>query len=638
MQIVSDATRQLVDNHAKVTLTAYVDGKLLEYDIGLTSYYPNCGSDSEFSIGNATSAYIEFYIAAARPDLEGHALTVRWAVDEEDHPLFTGTVKTAKVSAGRTTITAWDAMTYGGRNKFTAAYTQDIDAATAFASVAVQMGIEADADAVALLSGITITGGLDVFTDDTTNSAVAGCIAALVGGNAVISREGKLAIARYAVVDWSSEPYEGGAQAENNDFSVTGLTFQREVSSIASNVDGTAGTTTETTEFSAGDGTLMFNNPLADQDAVDRAMETLADVVFRPGSYTIPGGILLEPGDIISVESMDGTYSVAVTTIFMSIDGGVKSTIGCGGESESSGVVGTINQALKALQADYAKLQKLVAENASIINAKINNLSVEDLKAGKITSLDGNAWFDLTTGRFGVHHDNGVGISLFQGAIDYSINGTTVMQMTTDSSGRAVILLKSADGKTTLFELSTDTDEEAATLSLRNADGTMSTYPIGWTMFGGVPVLAELGFGISVDLASEVSGILPVPDGGTGANNAANARANLGAVGKPVLIWENASPTSEFAEQTITANASGYSRFLTVFGVTNSLSRYVTAIFEKGKWEMATVSTLRNYYRSIKISSTAIAFSDSLYYATYGNATETTDNTKLIPVAVYGIE
>jgi len=69
----------------------------------------------------------------------------------------------------------------------------------------------------------------------------------------------------------------------------------------------------------------------------------------------------------------------------------VRSSASCGGAGEEGGASGTINQALRSLQADVAQIRSLVAENATIISAKITNLSVEDIKAGRIRSMDFSA-------------------------------------------------------------------------------------------------------------------------------------------------------------------------------------------------------------------------------------------------------
>lgn len=386
MQNVSDAVLALLASYAKVTLTAYIDGEPLDAAIDSGEYTPSCGSADVFSIGNACAAGWKMTIAAARPDLTDHRIYMTWSVDGTEYPLFTGQVSKVKVSAGRTTVEAWDDMYYGGSKPY--APTEDAcTAAAAFSGIAEAMGISAEPETLEALSGIYVT-GLAALSGDLSNSAVAGHIAGLLGGNAVMTRSGQLAIRLFAETGWHTECYSGDANAENSDFAVTGLTLQRETVASSQNADGTSCEASETEEYGAGDGTLMISNPLADQDAADRAYTALEGLTFRPGTYSFPVGLSLEPGDIFTVQTMDGSYSVAAVSITMSIDGGVKTSVSCGGSDETGGCVGQINQALKALTADFARLRKLVADNATIVSAKITNLSADDITAGRIHSTD----------------------------------------------------------------------------------------------------------------------------------------------------------------------------------------------------------------------------------------------------------
>lgn len=390
MQIVSDIVKQLVGAYQKITLSVYIDGERLDAGIGSCEYAPSCGDANEFSFGNACAASVSFVLGAAYRDLKGRRVQVKWSVNDEEYPLMTGQVEDAQVSAGRTTVEAWDDMYFGGSNAFslTGTLSADVDAAIVFAAVAEAIGVEAEQETLDALAGITIVGGLTGIKEETSNSAVAGYIAGLIGGNALITRAGQLAARGYTQTDWKTEPYSGGASAENEDFTVTGITLQRESTVTAVNSDGTTVENGATQEYISGDGALMVNNPLADQAAADRALEALESVTFRPGSYSFPGGLLLEPGDIFAVESMDGTYQIAAVAVSMSFDGGVKTSVACGGAVKSGGAAGTINQALKVLYADFARLRSLVAENATIVSAKITNLSVNDIIAGRIRSTD----------------------------------------------------------------------------------------------------------------------------------------------------------------------------------------------------------------------------------------------------------
>lgn len=376
MQIVSDAVKQLLDNFSKVTLSVYVGGEKLEADVDSCSHTGACAGDSEFSFGNACAAGVSISLGARVIVPKESRIKITWSVDDAEYPLITGKVKRAKVTAGRTEVEAWDDMYYAGSDAFhiTEAVSADCDADVAFAAVAASMGVSAEPETLKMLSGLALPGGLSSVGSDVSNSAVVGYIAGLVGGNALMTRAGLLAIRQYTETGWETEPYSGGASAENEDFSVTGVTLQREKAVNTVNDTGATYEQMQTEEFVAGDGALMFSNPLASQEAADRAYAALQMVSIRPGDYSFPGGLLLEPGDIFTVHSMDGSYSVAVATITTDYDGGVKSSVACGGAAEDEGATGTINQALKAFLADYAKFKKMEAENAVVTNAYIKNL------------------------------------------------------------------------------------------------------------------------------------------------------------------------------------------------------------------------------------------------------------------------
>lgn len=390
MQSVSENDRALVDAHAKITLTMYLDGEKLDAGIGSCEYQASCGNSEEFSFGNACAAGLTIPIDGAYPGLKDRRISVRWSVSDTEYPLLSGKVKNCQVTAGRTMLEIWDDMYYGGSDAFVppSRLLTDCDAAEAFQAVADAMGVQPEPETLEALTGITITGGLADLPEEISNSAVAGHIAGLLGRNAVMTRDGLLAIRGYRATGWVSAVYSGGASAENTDYTVSGVTFQREQEVTIINPDGSTSPEARTLEYGAGDGTLMISNPLADQDAADRAYSALDGVTIRPGSYRMPGGILLEPGDLITVVTMDGSYCVAAVQLTMTLDGGCQITVACGGESPSGGAVGQINEAIRDLQVALLKVRKLIAENAEIVSARITNLSVDDISAGTIHSTD----------------------------------------------------------------------------------------------------------------------------------------------------------------------------------------------------------------------------------------------------------
>jgi hypothetical protein len=390
MQKVTEAERALLDRYAKITLAVYLDGQRINAGVGSFEHACACGSEDAFSFGNSCASSLKASLDAALPNINGQKIRIVWSVDSTEHPLFDGIIESGLISAGKTQIEAWDAMYYGGSDVFMPSWGagQSISAAAVLTEIAAGMGVYADPEALELLNGVTIYGGSGRSVEEISYSAAAGYVAGLIGANAMISRSGQLTIRKISAVDFESEPYSGGAQAQNRDFTVTGITMLREEILTVQNEDGSAGEEESVTEYGAGDGTLLISNPMADQAAADRSFDALKGLTFRPGSYSFPGGILLEPGDLIRIHSMDGSYDVLCAMIGMAIDGGVKTTVTCGGAIQKGGAQGAINQALAILTADFARIRKLVADNAEIVSAKISNLKADDITAGRIHSTD----------------------------------------------------------------------------------------------------------------------------------------------------------------------------------------------------------------------------------------------------------
>lgn len=113
---------------------------------------------------------------------------------------------------------------------------------------------------------------------------------------------------------------------------------------------------------------------------------------------------------------------------------------------------------------------------------------------------------------------------------------------------------------------------------------------------------------------------------------------NIGGM-KMELLWENASPTSEFAAQTISLDLSNYDaidlyyRTYTSFDMNTGYYRCPV-----GKNQRATTSSEFIYIRDCNTTIHGVTFRDAEYVATYGSANYTTYNSILIPIKIYGIK
>ena len=98
------------------------------------------------------------------------------------------------------------------------------------------------------------------------------------------------------------------------------------------------------------------------------------------------------------------------------------------------------------------------------------------------------------------------------------------------------------------------------------------------------------------------------------------------------VAWENASPSSSFAGQSINLDLSSYKM---VYIVCTSYS----AIVEKGCTVRGTISSsFRIAYRDITFTDdTKITFGNGLEASTYGGSNPSTNNGLMIPLKIYGI-
>ena len=143
---------------------------------------------------------------------------------------------------------------------------------------------------------------------------------------------------------------------------------------------------------------------------------------------------------------------------------------------------------------------------------------------------------------------------------------------------------------------------------------------------------------------------LGIEYGGTGANNAETARSNLGITPENIgavsmeLLWENASPNSDFAEQNIDLDLSDYWGTLIIFRNFSSGSRSVTRIVKVNEVEQAEYfenaansDPYYAYYRAVAVNLSYIKFTNA-YLKQIVAHTSSLRNDLIIPLEIYGIK
>ena len=394
MQVINVEDETLLRNYAPVSVKATLGGSSELIRTSNEQIESSCGDAEAFSFGNACAGTVSLTIDGVYPDLKDQRLILRWSVrSTQSYDLFWGWVTNVEVSAGKTSIRAGDAMAiYGGQPMMITPRMRDhMTAGEGWVAVAAQLDCFYDQSDVDLLDSIGIPNGFGGLPEEVSLSAMAGYLAGLIGCNAVIDRAGWLRLTgpTAASEGYSTfQGYSGGNTAKDQVFEVTGITMERTDIVKVRGEDGSVSEEEQVSFFSAGDGTLMVANPLADHTAADLAWSNLQGLSFQPGQYTFPQGIQVEPGDRVRVQTLEGYQSIVAMSVTHSIDGGVKTAAACGGWPESGGAAGQINQALKSLSAEFARVRNLIAENAQIVNARIDNLRAEDIIAGRIRSED----------------------------------------------------------------------------------------------------------------------------------------------------------------------------------------------------------------------------------------------------------
>lgn len=131
--------------------------------------------------------------------------------------------------------------------------------------------------------------------------------------------------------------------------------------------------------------------------------------------------------------------------------------------------------------------------------------------------------------------------------------------------------------------------------------------------------------------------VIPVSKSGTGAKTAEEALANLGGISKK-LLWQNASPTSEFAAQTISIDLSDYDGILFLTLWQKSLSGgFNSQYVPVGESSTLHVPYYFNVSRSVSVTPTGITFGVGQLTQTYGTLAANR-NDMAIPYICFGIK
>ena len=371
------------------------------------TYSASIGGSDALTIGGVTAAMVTLTInqEVAWRD-KTIAVSVGAEVDGTTRyvPLGTFIATDCKQAEGTTTITAYDAAYYALGGTYTPNVSSGATVAAVLSDVATQCGLTLAA-LPAAASTTTVTGDL---TGKTCRDMV-GYLAALVGCNALIDRDGKLALRWFASSGQSYSPSDYYNAGLSIDGTSTLACIRAEVETTTTDADGNTSVTTNTyTAGSTGVG-ITIQNPYMTQVILDAVWASIGGLEYTVGSCDIFHGLLTEPGDLVTITDKAGVaHTLAVMSLTMTIDGGCKTALLATGESTtdaSAAMQGSLGGKVSQLVVDLAKVKQLIIEDVNgvtkIYGGRIDTKSLfaQDITAtGTITGaqligaiLSGNA-------------------------------------------------------------------------------------------------------------------------------------------------------------------------------------------------------------------------------------------------------
>jgi hypothetical protein len=118
---------------------------------------------------------------------------------------------------------------------------------------------------------------------------------------------------------------------------------------------------------------------------------------------------------------------------------------------------------------------------------------------------------------------------------------------------------------------------------------------------------------------------------GEAEDSLAQVDVKLGAKMSMKLLWENASPTSDFSSQTISVSLDGYDSYMIIARFHTSVTLEVAQNARVGNGILLFCNDAEKFYRrNITYSASSLTFSECKYSG------YVTNDAYLIPVAIYG--
>lgn len=114
--------------------------------------------------------------------------------------------------------------------------------------------------------------------------------------------------------------------------------------------------------------------------------------------------------------------------------------------------------------------------------------------------------------------------------------------------------------------------------------------------------------------------------------------ADINGMSKWVKLWENASPSSDFAAQTISLDLTGYDFVMVVYQHWTTSNVNNSAFCRIGEYGRLMSHDYTLAYRDYHLETTGVYFNIGLLVATYNSSNVTQNTSAVIPLQIYGIK
>lgn len=402
---VSETVLKALNSNGRTFFAQMVfdNGDILADKIKTIDYTAGCVSGQSITIGSTVAAQLEIELDTPEVALSNRYFTLELGIKTDNGVEYTAMghflVYEVNEQDGAVSMKAYDAMIYA----FEQAYFPSSGVSTSKAvlqDICEQTGVSGDFSGLETVS-VSISSG-------NTYREIIGYMAALHGANAVIDRSGALVLRWFTDSGAGVGPdryYQGGFTHENANFTVN--TIECTVESTGTDEEGYSSSSSETLTAGGGTTGIFISNNYMTQDRLDAIYKKLGGFSYRLGDVEFFGDFRFEPGDIITVTGLDGVnYTLPITEVTLSFDGGLTTTVTAVGESESkqsASASGPVTESVQRLTSELGLFKTVYVTSLSAINADIQTLyagqaSIDELEATVAniqTLLAGTAGVDV---------------------------------------------------------------------------------------------------------------------------------------------------------------------------------------------------------------------------------------------------